>query len=51
MLSGPSPDLTSSVFGVWERFWINLQARYELEVEKDRLGAALDNIRSPSVAG
>jgi hypothetical protein len=23
-----------------ERFWINLQARYDLEVEKDRLGAS-----------
>ena len=27
-------------FGTSERFWINLQARYDLEVEKDRLGAA-----------
>jgi addiction module HigA family antidote len=32
-------------FGTSERFWINLQARYDLEVEKDRLGAALDDIR------
>jgi addiction module HigA family antidote len=36
-------------FGTSERFWINLQARYDLEVEKDRLGSALDDIR-PLVA-
>ena len=29
-------------FGTSERFWWNLQARYELEIEKDRLGARLD---------
>ena len=28
-------------FGTSERFWLNLQARYELEVEKDRLGKRL----------
>jgi antitoxin HigA-1 len=28
-------------FGLSERFWINLQARYDLEVEKDRLGSRL----------
>lgn len=28
-------------FGLSERFWINLQARYDLEVEKDRLGNRL----------
>ena len=32
-------------FGTSERFWMNLQARYDLEVEKDRLGAALDDIQ------
>ncbi|HEY1916428.1 MAG TPA: HigA family addiction module antitoxin [Streptosporangiaceae bacterium] len=26
-------------FGTSERFWMNLQARYDLEIEKDRLGA------------
>ena len=25
-------------FGTSERFWMNLQARYDLEIEKDRLG-------------
>jgi len=29
-------------FGTSERFWMNLQARYDLEVEKDRLGSRLD---------
>jgi antitoxin HigA-1 len=38
-------------FGTSERFWINLQARYDLEVEKDRLGAALDDIQPLSATG
>jgi antitoxin HigA-1 len=38
-------------FGTSERFWINLQARYDLEVEKDRLGGALDDIQPLSAAG
>jgi addiction module HigA family antidote len=37
-------------FGTSERFWMNLQARYDLEVEKDKLGAALDDIRPLSAA-
>jgi antitoxin HigA-1 len=32
-------------FGTSERFWMNLQARYDLELEKDRLGTALDDIQ------
>jgi len=32
----------SRYFGTTERFWMNLQARYDLEVEKDRLGSRLD---------
>ncbi len=32
-------------FGTSERFWIYLQSRYDLEVEKGRLGDALDGIR------
>jgi antitoxin HigA-1 len=28
-------------FATTERFWLNLQSRYELEVEKDRLGSRL----------
>ncbi|MBB6374155.1 addiction module HigA family antidote [Pseudonocardia eucalypti] len=32
-------------FGTSERFWLNLQSRYDLEVERDRLGATLEEIR------
>jgi addiction module HigA family antidote len=32
----------SRFFGTSERFWMNLQARYELEIEKDRLGNRLN---------
>ncbi len=32
----------SRYFEMSERFWINLQARYDLEVEKDRLLDRLD---------
>jgi addiction module HigA family antidote len=40
----------SRFFGTSERFWMNLQARYDLEVEKDRLGPALDDIQPYSAA-
>ena len=29
-------------FGTTDRFWLNLQTRYDLELEKDRLGARLE---------
>lgn len=29
-------------FGTSDRFWLNLQTRYDLEVEKDRLAGRLD---------
>lgn len=29
-------------FGTTDRFWLNLQVRYDLELEKDRLGATLE---------
>jgi addiction module HigA family antidote len=29
-------------FRTTERFWLNLQSRYDLEVERDRLGDRLD---------
>src|SRR5438477_5707900 len=29
-------------FGTSERFWLNLQARYDLEMERDRLGKRLE---------
>ena len=40
-----SPDTAlrlSRFFGISERFWSNLQARYDLEIEKDRLADRLD---------
>jgi len=40
-----SPDTAlrlSRYFGLSERFWINLQARYNLAMEKDRLKGRLD---------
>ena len=32
----------SFYFGLSERFWINLQARYDIEIEKDRLSDRLN---------
>ena len=37
-------------FGTSDRFWLNLQSRYDLEVERDQLGAALDAIKPLEVA-
>ena len=31
----------SRYFGMSDRFWVNLQTRYDLEIEKDRLGRRL----------
>jgi len=32
-------------FGTSDRFWLNLQGRYDLEIERDRLGPTLDRIQ------
>jgi addiction module HigA family antidote len=32
-------------FTTSERFWLNLQDRYDIEVERDRLGPALNQIQ------
>lgn len=32
----------SRYFGTTEKFWLNLQIRYDLEIEKDLLGSRLD---------
>jgi addiction module HigA family antidote len=40
-----SPDTAlrlSRYFGLTEPFWLNLQSRYDLEVEKDRLAGRLE---------
>ena len=31
-------------FGTTDRFWLNLQTRFDLEVERDHLGNTLDRI-------
>jgi antitoxin HigA-1 len=31
-------------FATSERFWLNLQNRYDIEIERDRLAAVLDEI-------
>lgn len=35
----------SRYFGTTDLFWINLQNRYDLEVERDALGDSLDRIQ------
>ncbi len=37
-------------FGTSERFWLNLQSRYDLEVQRDEIGPALDAITPLAVA-
>ena len=32
-------------FATTDRFWLNLQTRYDLEIEKDHLGGALEHIQ------
>ena len=39
----------SRFFGTSERFWMNLQSRFDLELERDRIGEALEQIK-PLVA-
>ncbi len=34
-------------FGTTEQFWLNLQTRYDLDVERDRLGDRLDREVTP----
>ena len=40
----------SRYFGVSDRFWLNLQSRYDLEVERDHISSELDSIVPLSVA-
>jgi len=32
-------------FGTTDRFWLNLQTRFDLEIQKDQLGDTLDRIQ------
>jgi addiction module HigA family antidote len=41
-LSADTALRLSRYFGTSERFWLNLQTRYDLEREKDRLGKRLE---------
>ncbi len=40
----------SRFFGMTEQFWMNLQTRYDLEMEKDRLGSRLTTEVKPTRA-
>ena len=40
-VSANTPLRLAHYFGTSEHFWLNLQTRYDLEVEKDRLGNRL----------
>lgn len=40
----------SRYFGMTEQFWMNLQTRYALELEKERLGSRLDDEVQPARA-
>ncbi len=37
-------------FGTAERFWLNLQARYDLGIAKDKLGSRLEREVKPATA-
>jgi addiction module HigA family antidote len=37
-------------FGTSERFWLNLQSRYEIEIERDRLTKTLAEIEPLAIA-
>ena len=37
-------------FGTTDRFWLNLQTRFDLEVEKDHLGNTLERIEPLTAA-
>jgi addiction module HigA family antidote len=42
----------SRYFGMTEQFWMNLQTRYDLEIEKGRLGPRLnDEVQPMSATG
>ncbi len=43
-ISADSALRLARYFGTTDLFWINLQNRYDLEIERDSLGAELDRI-------
>ena len=40
----------SRFFGTTDRFWLNLQSRHDLEIERDRLADTLDRIEPLATA-
>ncbi len=40
----------SRFFGMSDEFWMNLQGHYDIEIEKDRLRATLDDIEPLAAA-
>jgi antitoxin HigA-1 len=40
----------SRFFGTTDRFWLNLQSRYDIEVERDRLAETLSRIEPLATA-
>jgi addiction module HigA family antidote len=51
-ISADSALRLARFFGTSERFWLNLQTRYDLEVEKDRVGESIEReVRPLASAG
>ena len=44
-ISADSALRLARYFGTTERFWLNLQSRHDLEVERDRLAHTLEEIQ------
>jgi addiction module HigA family antidote len=44
-ISADSALRLARYFGTTERFWLNLQSRHDLEVERDRLARTLEEIQ------
>ncbi|SRR6266404_1991766 len=42
-ISADSAIRLSRYFGLSERFWLNLQSTYDLEIEKDKLDGRIEN--------
>lgn len=41
-ISADTAPRLARYFGTTERFWLNVQSRYDLELERDRLGPRLE---------
>src|SRR5437016_5585021 len=45
-ISGDTALRLAKFFGTSEIFWLNLQARYDLDIQKPRLGSKLSGVRA-----